>query len=284
MSTTLNSKLNYKDTKPPRDLSSNDLVFLKRWNGESKTEEELKQHVFNVHAEVISQIHVYRCISILSYLSPKASTYPIYNDVITQAKLLGPEMKILDIGTCFGQEARGLIVDGLLPECVHVTDLHDFYWNAGIRLFDESNSTFSVSKVNTFFGNLATPFTTPTVSNANDIVSGKKDMFHAVLCMAILHVLTYEESIHMLTRIHYILKSDGVVFGHCVGSSIACQWGRTPTESGQRWLHDRNTLESILQSCGFREISVTQKEHRSVTALEEEDGIEKVILVFVARK
>ena len=91
----MSSKLDYKDTKPPRDLSSNDLVFLTRWiGGKSKTEEELKQHVLTVHAEVISQIHVYRCISILSYLSPKASTYPIYNDVITQAKLLGPEMKI----------------------------------------------------------------------------------------------------------------------------------------------------------------------------------------------
>ena len=280
----LDSKLDYKDTKPPRDLSSKDLVFLKRWIGdESKTEEELTKHVLKVHADVISQIHVYRCISILSYLSPKASNYPIYSDVIAQAKLLGSEMKVLDIGTCFGQEARGLIADGVLPECIHVTDLHDFYWNAGLRLFDESNSTFSVSKVNTFFGNLATPFNNSTTIATDDIITGKGDMFHAVLCMAILHVLAKEESTDMLMRIYHILKSDGVVFGHCVGSPVACQWGRTPTESGQIWLHDVSTLETMLHSCGFREVSVTQKAHQSVTALEE-DGVEKVILVFVARK
>lgn len=271
--------LDYKDVKP-RDLTSADLIFIKRWMGEAKTEERLKEHIYHVHGEVTSQIHVYRCISVLSYLSPKASDFPVYNDMLTQAKTLGSEFRVLDIGTCFGQEARGLIVDGILPECIYVTDLHDFYWNAGRRLFDESSSPYSVSKVHSFFGNLATEF---SKSNASDIVAELGSTFHTVLCLAILHTLTSEESTHMLARIHFILKSGGMVLGTAVGAPVARQWGRTPTESGQRWLHDVNTLQATLCSCGFEEVNVVPKAHRSLTTLEE-DGIEKVILVFVAKK
>lgn len=244
------------------------------------TEEQLKEHVYQVHADVTSRTHVYRCISVFSYLLPKASNYHAYGDLITQAKSVGSDFKVLDIGTCFGQEARGMIVDGVPPESVYVTDLHDFYWNTGLRLFDVPNSAFSASKVHTFFGNLATEFD-PT--NSADIVTSMKDSFHGVMCMAILHVLTREESVHMLKRVHYILKPGGVVFGYAVGAPVACQWGRTPTESGQRWLHDVATLEATFRDCGYRDISVKQKAHQALTVIED-DGIEKLILVFTAKK
>lgn len=279
----LDLKHNYKNVEP-RDLSDKDIEFLKNWIGNSMTEEQVKEHIYKIHSEITSEIHVYRCISILSYLSPKLQKYPIYADIITQAKLLGSNFRILDTGTCFGQEARGLLVDGVPPESIYVTDLHDIYWNAGLQLYKESNSSFSVTKVNTFFGNIATPFST---SNQNDIASRMIDTFDVVLNMAVLHVVTEEESFNILSRIYYMLKPNGVVFGYAVGASVARPWGLTPTNSGQRFLHDKSTLEATLQRGGFQDISVTSQSvppTDSKVSAADDDGIEKVYLVFTAKK
>ena len=275
----MESNLNFKDFAP-RDLQLSDLKFLRRWTCDAIPDEDLMKRVTYVHQEILSRIHVYRCISSFSYLNPRAPKEPIYGEILEMARSLGPDFRMLDVGTCFGQETRGFIADGVPPECIVATDLHDVYWEAGRRLFGE-NSTFSVDKVRTIFGDLTFPMA-PASADGDDAFSSLADTFHCVMCLAILHVLSKKQSENLLRRLCGMMKEGGVLFGYAVGAVGAQEWAHTPNSSTERrWLYDVSTLQETMAECGFRKVEVKARE---MGGSHEIDDVEKVYLAFVARK
>jgi SAM-dependent methyltransferase len=271
------SHLNFRDL-PPRELTPEDLHFLHQWTAQSMDDSQLREHILRIHREVLASVHVYRCISTFSYLTPRASKEPVYQEVIAEAKSAGLSYRILDIGTCFGQETRGLIAAGVPPEAIVATDLHDYYWQMGKRLFDEPSPRYSVEKVTTVFGDLASP-----PSSCDDVFSPFTDTFDCVMCLAILHVLAKEQSECLLSRVWRMLKEGKILFGYAVGAVRAQEWGLIPNVASgrRRWLFDAATLTQTLKTCGFREVNV---EEHTMPGSSEIDPVEKVYLRFVARK
>lgn len=309
----MQSSLSFTNT-PVRDLNDEDFAFLRVWLGDTSgqryTNNDLKQHILAVHDNIKATgsngVHIYSCMSSLSYLHPRSRLHPLYAEVVEMGKRLGPEFKILDVGSCLGQDTRSLIVDGVSPYSITTSDVHEHYWNAGLALFmddkkvsesdagstDEISSTstssalvnnttagkFSVEGVTTFWGDWATPL---SVRFAADL----KGTFDAVLAKNVLHAFSAEQCDFFLARMFRMLKSGGVFFGTCTGRATAKEWVRTPDGSAQRWLHDRDTLEAALKKAGFDgEISVIASETKEGGAGPTDLVRDKRYLTFIAKK
>lgn len=120
-----------------RIITSEDLSFLKEWRKRCSPHDNfddvtLQDRITEVHNRILSEHHVFRCIASLRYLSPKCRQHISYPLILESATQKGPDFQILDVGACLGQESRALIVDGIPPSSIMVTDLHDGYWKAGI--------------------------------------------------------------------------------------------------------------------------------------------------------
>ena len=244
---TASSSLNYSDVKT-RTLTIEDLAFLREWNEDYVTDDAtFFNRIMRLQEKLIAKNHVYRCIATLSYLSPKCRKHHAYIQIIETSKLLGPSFSILDLGTCFGQEARALIFDGIHPSSILVTDIHDTYWQAGLELYSDDTESSRLNGVRSNFGDWATP----NDNSEADMAVDKVNTFNAVMCMAVLHVLSREQSQNLISRIFRVLKSGGVLFGTCVGSVEAQEWALTPDGTAPRWLHSVESLRAALLSTGF---------------------------------
>eukprot|EP00667_Euglena_gracilis_P009142 EG_transcript_9282 len=259
--------LNFRQNPTP-ELRDEDLTFMRQWVGgedSGATVAELRAHVQAVHGEVVAQEHVYRCISTMSYLTPRARQHPLYAEVLTAARSAGDSYRLLEVGACFGQDTRALIMDGVPPACITVTDLHDRYWAAGLRLFQDDAARPSghrLTGVTTLFGDWsAEPATV-------DIAEGLEEKFDAVLCWAVLHVLSATQVERMLARLARVLKPGGVLFGCTGGAATAQEWGPTPDGTAIRWLHDKRSLATTLVTAGFDgEVSVAEVPRDRLPAL-----------------
>jgi SAM-dependent methyltransferase len=189
------------------------------------------------------------------YLNPRLYKHPNYFQVINLAKSKGSDYKLLDVGSCFGQEVRGLIADGVSPSSITITDLHDYYWKAGKRLYfdDESNK---LDGVTTIFGD----FATDPADIEKDISQDLTASFDCVICQAIFHVLSKKQSHFMIQRLFNVLKPGGILLGQCVGAPQAREWAFTPDGSAPRWLYSAESLTKELKSAGFTgEVKVTSE-------------------------
>ena len=127
--------LSYAGTKP-RVITTDDLSFLKEWRRvcspyDNVNDSILHDKITEVHDRILAEHHVFRCIASLRYLSPKCRQHISYPQILETARQKGSDFAILDVGACLGQESRALIVDGVPPSSIVVTDLHDGYWSAG---------------------------------------------------------------------------------------------------------------------------------------------------------
>ena len=66
----------------------------------------------------------------------------------------------------------------------------------------DGDSSRPLGQVRSLFGDWATPITI-------DATDGLAGSFDAVMCMAVLHVLSREQSMHLLTRLCSVLRAPG---------------------------------------------------------------------------
>eukprot|EP00668_Euglena_longa_P018835 GGOE01023476.1.p1 GENE.GGOE01023476.1~~GGOE01023476.1.p1 ORF type:complete len:560 (-),score=152.39 GGOE01023476.1:257-1759(-) len=267
-----------------REIRDEELVFLQQWLGDdSFTLEALRDHVRSAHQAVASQ--TYKCICMMTYLTPRARRHPAYPRVLAAARTAGAAFRLLDVGTCFGQDTRALIVDGVPAACLTVTDIHDRYWNAGLRLFmdDRERPTgHHITGVTTVFGDWSTD---PAVA---DIAHEMNERFDAVLCMMVLHVLSAVQVERLLARLARVLKPGGVLFGSSLGAATAGERVPTPDGTANRWLHSKQTLTATLQAAGFTgPVSVAEVPRESLAAMPAAIAhvlADRLVLGFAAEK
>ena len=259
--------LNFKDY-PLRTIEEFDLKFIRCWLGDStpisQDSSTLTEHLVRTHRDMqSSDAHIYSCMSSLSYLTPRARLHPMYESIIALARTGGSSYKILDVGSCIGQETRALIVDGVCPSSITTSDVHDKYWKAGRCIFmdNEGDRTdgamipYSINEVNEIWGDWSTPSTDKFVSDLND-------NFDAVLCKNVHHALSEQQSEYFHARLFRVLKNGGKVFGTAVGRVSARLWARNPENTANRYLHSKESLEESLRRAGFGDIHIEAKEKK----------------------
>ncbi|KAH7920280.1 hypothetical protein BV22DRAFT_1040003 [Leucogyrophana mollusca] len=120
-------------------LDAEALAFFKSLTG-IDDDVALKEHILAVQAKAYA-FAPYPCIRMLSFTRLKISKLPAYQGVLA----LGREREgaiLLDIGCCFGNDARKAVVDGFPVRNVLVSDLRRELWDFGHELFKSTPETF----------------------------------------------------------------------------------------------------------------------------------------------
>jgi hypothetical protein len=231
--------------------------------------------------------HVYKCIERGMFASARIHQHPDYS-LITR-RFVEDDFKLLELGCCFGTDARKMLFDGLQQHKLTVSDLHDFYWNVGEQILFRDD----LKSVESVFVDFSVPW--------KDLEPETQERFTArfdvITAMAILHVLAAEQCLTFLQNAYLCLKpkNNSTLLGYCAGSTQPTDWGATPTKGLQgrteapRFLHSKESLEALLLSVGFIDIVVS---HAPQKALESQvmrevmkgGGIEMILLNFTARK
>ncbi|KAK0192578.1 hypothetical protein F5146DRAFT_1120396 [Armillaria mellea] len=120
-------------------LSEDEAVFFKSQTG-IEGDEELKNHILTVQAEAY-KIRAYPCIRMFTFLRLGISRHPSYQRFLA----IGREREgaiYLEIGCCFGNDARKTVADGFPVHQVIATDLHSEFWSLGHKLFKSTPDSF----------------------------------------------------------------------------------------------------------------------------------------------
>lgn len=266
-SKTVSTTGNFNVTDVAPDLTEEQLEFYRQWTGSLDREFILKQW-----RVVKAKFHTYCCIQSMSYLNPRSSQLQLFRTIIEKSKELGGTIKIADVGCCFGQDVRNLIMSGISASSIYAIDLHDGYWKAGIELFKDEQLTTSnsndccVSKsrldgVNKCFFDMSLPI--GDIAAIESIYSDSSNSFDFVLMVAVLHTMSKDQQVQSLKRVHHLLKkSSGIVTGNCAGSKQCGPWLLTPDGSNSRFLNSVQSLEETLRLTGFENIKVEERAHR----------------------
>ncbi|ORY51004.1 hypothetical protein BCR33DRAFT_734147 [Rhizoclosmatium globosum] len=216
-------------------------------------------------------LHVYKCVEELMFGTPRADSHPAYETIKHQFS--NPSFTVLELGCCYGTDARKMISDGLASSNLTVSDLHSAYFDIGETVLFAGCPPVTATKV---WGDLAVPVSTTDVVATNNLQSA----FNAVSAQAILHVFTFQQSSDFLAQIHRCLKPNGILFGTCVAAvsldstpAVSREWGVIPTkglenrtEGTRRYLHSRDSLTKLLTGLGFTNVVVEEEKWQGSSA------------------
>ena len=250
-------------------------------------EEEALARVNSVIMHVESEgHHVYKCIERGMFAAARIQQHPHY--ALISQNFVEDDFTLLELGCCFGTDARKMIFDGLQQHKLTVSDLHDYYWNLGEKVLfrDDLKSVKSVFL----------DFSVPWKDLGPEFQEGFKAQFDVITAMAILHVLAAEQCRTFLQNAYLCLKpNNSILLGYCAGATQPSDWGVTPTKGlpgrveAPRFLHSKESLESLLQSVGFIDIIVSAAPRQGIDSQEmreamKDERLEMMLLNFTARK
>jgi len=226
-----------------------DVTFIEQI-AKVNTEEAIKRVDDTVKAVEASH-HVYRCIEKRAFAVPRIQKHHAYSRV--KALLNDPEFRLLELGCCFGTDARKLLFDGLSLSRLVISDLHDEYWKIGRDILFKDNldltsfwADFSDASINTA--------SFPPIEQPFSVVSSQ----------AMLHVFSKTQVRNFVANIHKVLKPGGILFGSSGISAGATgfEWGETPSKglSGRkvepRYLYSSDELTQLFHEIGFEKVEI----------------------------
>ncbi|KAH9950514.1 hypothetical protein B0H21DRAFT_776748 [Amylocystis lapponica] len=122
-------------------LDEQELTFFKALTG-LDDDTMLREHITAVQAEAF-KVHPYPCIRWFGFSKLKISRLPAYNQLLDLGKVRVDAI-FLDIGCCFGNDARKAVADGFPAENTITSDIEPEFWQLGHKLFKSSAQSFPV--------------------------------------------------------------------------------------------------------------------------------------------
>lgn len=284
------------EENPSELILDEDLQFISKWTLEFDLP-KLRDHLFKLWLICKRNYHSYGCINAFIFLHPLLPRHFGYQTLLAKMKPEPTETpkKLIDVGCCFGQDLRQLIVDGVSPKDIFAVDIHDGYWNAGREFFMDnlSHGSTRLDGISTIFDDFAQSYPLPA-DCTNKIVDSLKNNFDAVVCQNVFHVLTKVQTDNIIKRICAMLKPGGILIGTCIGSmGEAMDWMPTPNGDGHRHLQSVKSLKELLaeNGCGKNEINeldlekdIPERWRKRIVAFQKETEIKRCALVFLAYK
>ena len=241
--TILPSQLNFYFEWQNQPKDGHAVASLEEGDGKDGTDSAV-DHVTQVWREVKKEYHTYRCIQSLSFLVPEVQTFEAYPKLLdllaTQKKV-----KVADIGCCFGQDIRRLILDGIPPDMIYAIDVTPGYWQAGLRLYnDKERNNHDIASVKTLFCDLCAE-----EEEGGDVLEPAS--FDCIVLKYVFHVLSFVQATRLIHRMAKMLKPGGFVMGVCVGAEVGMDWALTPSGQEKRYLHSVESLSKLFSDAGF---------------------------------
>lgn len=131
-------------TQPPLDdqlysLTPDAAEFFKSQTGITN-DDALKAHILAVQKKAY-EIHGYHCICTFGFTKLKISHMPAYQHFLELGRTRRGAV-FLDIGCCFGNDARKAVADGWPAQNVIASDLRREFWDFGHELFKSTPESF----------------------------------------------------------------------------------------------------------------------------------------------
>lgn len=199
------------------------LEFFKQQTGITE-EDDLKHHILTVQAKAFAMAP-YPCIYTFGFTRLRISRHPKYQSVLQ----LGGNRRsalLLDLGCCFGNDARKAVADGWPVTQIISTDIRQEFWDLGHVLFRSTPRSFPSPFVAgdcldpTFLS--SEPETTSqlppdlsSLTSLNDL-HGKLTAIHA---SSIFHLFSAEQQASLVRAVAALLSPvpGSIVFGSHVG-------------------------------------------------------------------
>lgn len=224
---------------------------------------ELKQHILNLQAEAY-RIFPYPCIRHFMFTKLKVSRYPVYAHVLEHGRTHAGAI-FLEMGCCFGNDARKAALDGYPIENIVATDLRQDFWDLGFKLFKDSPSTFPVPFLagdimssDLLDLNATKPSARPNLSSLNSLTDllGHVSFIHA---SAFFHLFSEEDQRKIAQRCLALLnnQSGSTIFGSHVGASEAGFYSNIGGTNRMMFCHSPQSWEKLWKEvCGKTPIKV----------------------------
>ncbi|KZV95797.1 hypothetical protein EXIGLDRAFT_734645 [Exidia glandulosa HHB12029] len=212
-------------------LEDDEAAFFHQQTG-IKDKDALQDHIIAVQREAFS-VWPYPCIRHFGFTSLKISRLPPYSEVLQ----LGRERKhavLLDLGCCFGNDARKAVADGFPAEQVIASDYQAEFWSLGYTLFRDSSESCGIRFVqgDIFSSSLIDPAATPSRTVSADPIAtcvergslvplqGHVSALHA---SAFFHLFDEAKQVEVAKRCAALLSKEpgSLIFGTHGGAASA---------------------------------------------------------------
>ncbi|KAA1474308.1 hypothetical protein DENSPDRAFT_323417 [Dentipellis sp. KUC8613] len=190
-------------------------------------EQELKAHILSVQAKAYA-VHAYPCIRYFEFLRMTISHLPAYEALLDLGRTRADAL-FLDVGCCFGNDARKAILDGYPMHNVLASDLHPEFWDLGHELFKTSPKSFPVP----FFpGDLfdpaflapspgASPPSSPSSSSSDTLNSSTSTSTSTNTSTSLTPFLSRLTAIHASRLFHLFPAATQRALAHALGALLA---------------------------------------------------------------
>ncbi|KAL1877492.1 hypothetical protein Daus18300_002479 [Diaporthe australafricana] len=221
--------------------------------------EDQLSHVISLRDEAYKHCP-YPCIGRLHFLDFNLAAHPGYEERVLAPlrKPRGelrdgePEPLLLDIGTCFGQDVRKLVADGVPPERLWASEIEQFLLDLSFRLFKDDDRL----KRNQF---LSPGDVLAAGDDAGDRLGGLNGRVTMLHLRAVFHLFTWEQQKRVANRCLQLLRKDpGVPFlivGGQVGDLEAGPYvvANLPPEFANVWRHNEESWLKLWQEVAAEE-------------------------------
>lgn len=152
-------------------------------------------------------LNPYPCIGLYRFANLTLRAHPLYDEIVKRLKT--PGTVYLDVGCCFGQDLRQLVLDGVPAENLTGLDIEGALMEQGYELFRDRQtlpSRFVVADV--FKG----------TSQGGEWADMEKRGVDVVHCSAFFHLFPLEDQARAARQIAKLVKTGGVILGRQIGS------------------------------------------------------------------
>ncbi|XDG07173.1 hypothetical protein ABKA04_006788 [Annulohypoxylon sp. FPYF3050] len=166
---------------------------------------EVVRHVNNIRERGFAS-NPYPCIGLYRFTNLTLITLPIY-DVIVE-RLKAANARFLDIGCCFGQDLRQLVLDGVPSEHLTGLDIEKALTDLGYELFLDRKTIKSQFVVADVFKGATQGKVWTDLENGIDVLH----------CSAFFHLFPREEQLAAAKQIARLVKKGGMIVGRQMGN------------------------------------------------------------------
>jgi SAM-dependent methyltransferase len=166
----------------------------------------LSEHIMK-YQKAAYKIHSYPCIAMFRFLRSPITKLPNYHTHILPRLKAPSSALFLDVGCCFGQVIRRLVVDGADPNNLIGTDLHQEFIDLGYGLFRDGPNSKSESELE---HHLTSTFVAGDIFDERVLAQfkGRIEIIHAT---SMLHLFSWEKQIKVCNQFDQLLIPQGQI-------------------------------------------------------------------------
>lgn len=208
-------------------LTSEEAAFFKAQIG-IDDDEDLKRHILEVQAKAY-KIAPYPCIHGFVFLRLNISSYPVYEHILKLGRER-PDAVLLDLGCCFGVDARKAAADGFPAKNIIASDINNEFLELGHELFKTTPTSYPGC---TLPGDVFDPEFLSIAAQPNDVssapaidLSSLKSLnplhgrISAINATRLFHLFTEDKQLHLARALAGLLSAQpgSVICGYQVGA------------------------------------------------------------------